>query len=332
MYRILSFVFLLLTTSTAAADTKRGIDLFNNQDYAAAEQEFLDPVAAGDPVAIRYYANMLYLGRGIAKDKPRAKEMLRKAYRGGDAASGTYLASLLTDFFANDMPTDLTAEDFSRLREAQELLEATYTGPTKQQPATNIVQIFIQTESKIAPKDNIIVWFKRAVREGHGVSAWQLANAYSSGNGVKRNEKDAFYWAEYAAFLGHAEAQNIVGEIYTEGRFGPVRRAEGLALVVQAAKERHNPAMLHVAGHFTSTDDLGMAWRVLDLARRRGMEETSGSKRLSDYLMSKSADQMGKSIEDYTYNGRFETLIQSTEPDYQAALKDFSGRIRPYSE
>lgn len=335
MHRILAFVFLVFTTATASADTQRGIEHFNAENFSAAEQEFLGPVAAGDPVATRFYANMLYFGRGIAQDRPRAKELLRKAYALGDTASGTYLATLLTDYWAHFTTSDLTEDDLSRLLEAKELLEATYAGPTKQDPASKIVDIFLETEGRIAPKDGVIIWFKRAVREGHTASAWHLAIAHSNGNGVKKDDSDAFYWAEYAAFLGHAEAQTIVGQMYAEGRFGPTRKDQGFALIVQSAKERHNPAMLHVAEHFTnqgSDRDLGMAWRVLNLAYERGMKKSDRSQRLSDFLLSRRADHYAKSIEDFMYNGHFEALIQSTEPDYQTALKNFSERVRPHSE
>jgi TPR repeat protein len=332
MYRVLFLVALTFLSTPAFSDTQRGIELFNAEKYTAAEQEFRGPVAAGDTVAIRYYANMLYFNRGVDQDRPRAKELLRKAYRDGDTASGTYLASLLTDFFAHFSTGETEAETFARQSEAVELIEATYTGPTGQELAIKLALIFIDSEGQIAPKEGIILWFKRAVREGHGLSAWHLANAYANGNGVKQNPRDAFYWAEYSAFLGHPEAQTIVGEYYIEGRAGPERPDAGLALIVQAAKERDNPAMLRVAEYFASDGDLGMAWRVLDLARRRGMEDSERSKRLGDFLISRAADQSARSIEDYAYNGRFETLIQSTTPDFEAAKEDFSNRIRPYSE
>ncbi len=332
MTRILTLAAFILSLGSAQADTQRGIELFNEGRYTAAEQEFLGPVAAGDPVAIRYYANMLYLTRGVDQDRPRAKALLRKSYRDGDTASGAYLATLLTDFMAHFMIGETDEDATARQKEATALIEATYSGPSSQEHATKLVLIFIDSEGRIAPKGGIIKWFKRAVREGHGLSAWHLANAYANGNGVKQSQTDAFYYAEYSAFLGHPEAQTIVGQYYFEGRAGPERPAAGLSLIVQAAKERDNPAMLLVAEHFASEKDLGMAWRVLDLAQKRGAKDSDRSRRLKQFLVSRGAEQAARSIEDYAYNGRFETLIQSTEPDYRAAQADFSKRIRPYSE
>lgn len=321
----------ILFTSTATADTQRGIDLYNAGDYKAAETEFLAPVNAGDPTAIRYYANMLYTGRGIPTDRNRAKQLLRDTYANGDTASGTYLASLLTEFMLHFSTDETPAAKTARLSEATKLFEETYTGLSTQKPATNIVTTYIDTQGQVAPKTNMITWFKRGVREGHAESAWFLAQAHFAGNGVPKDVEESFYWAEYAAFLDHPEAQTTVGELYAEGRFGPPNPDAGMALIVQSAKQRHNPAMIHVAGHL-SGDDPGMAWRVLQLAYDRGMEKTDQSKGLEGFLRSKSGHILAKSIEDYAYNGRFESLIQRTLPDYNAAMQNFRARIKPFDE
>lgn len=335
MFRsIISFI-LVFAASFALADTQRGIELFNQENYKAAEHEFIGPADAGDPVAIRYLANMLYFGRGVEKDRPLARILLRNAFEKGDTASGVYLASLLSDYWAHFGEDESEATKRERLMEVTALFEQTYSGATGQNPATNIVQNYVTSEGKIAPRSSMILWFKRAVLEGHAESAWHLAGAYARGNGVNKDEQEAFYWAEYAAFLGFPEAQTSVGQIYAEGRYGPVRTDEGMALIVQAAKERHNPAMLHVAEYYTSQGsrhDLGMAWRVLDIAYGRGMERSDRSHRLFEYLLEKNAHQYAKSIEDYAYNGHFETLIGRTTPDYQRALEDFKKRIKPHKE
>jgi TPR repeat protein len=333
MRYLLTFAIFIFATTHAMAETKQGIALYNAGNYEGAEQEFLGPVAAGDPVAIRYYANMLYIGRGVSQDRERAKSILRAAYINGDTASGTYLAELLTEFMLHfsidEKPTDKTA----RLTEATRLFEETYTGPTSQEPATNIIMTFIDTKGQIAPKGNIITWLKRGVREGHAESAWYLARAYFAGNAVEKDAKQAFYWAEYAAFLDHPEAQTIVGELYAEGRFGPANPDAGMALIVQSAKQRHNPAMVHVAGYFAGEgDDPGMAWRVLQLAYDRGMEKTDNSKRMEEFIRTRGGHVSARSIEDYAYSGRFETLIQQTLPTYNAALQDFRKRIKPSTE
>jgi TPR repeat protein len=335
MRNLLTLAALLFTATTATADTQRGIEFYNAENYKAAEQEFLAPVNAGDPTAIRYYANMLYTGRGIPTDRNRAKQLLRDAYAAGDTASGTYLAGLLSEFFLHFSGDETEIEKTARLREATKLFEETYTGPTQQEPATNIVNSFVSSEGQVVPKEPIILWFKRAVREGHADSAWYLATAYSNGNGVKQDAHDAYYWAEFAAFLGHTDAQYTVGQLYAEGRYGPIRQDEGMALIIQAAKEQHNPSMLLVAEHFASqgsNHDLGMAWRVLHLGYDRGMEKSERSQRLTDFLLSRNANQYAKPIKDFMYNGHFQSLIDATEPDYRRAKNDFNKRIRAHSE
>ena len=334
MRYILTIAFLIGTMTAVIADTKRGIQFYDAGDYDAAGKEFLGPVAAGDPVAIRYYAHMLYRGLGGTTDRPLADKLLRKSYTSGDTASGSYLAYMITSY-APLRFSGYKDEDYARMSEATKLFEETYNGPTYQEPASSIVKNFLYTDGKVRPKGNMIIWLKRAVREGHSESAWQLAKDYSNGNGVEKNTDDAFYWAEYAAFLGNSEAQTIVGRMYFEGRAGPPRPDAGIALIVQAAEDRHNPAMLLVAEHYASEGsnrDLGMAWRVLHLAYDRGLEKSDRSERLSKFLFSRRGNEFARSIGDSVYNQHFEGLINLTEPDYQAALRNFESRRRPHSE
>ncbi|GLQ35883.1 hypothetical protein GCM10007939_21670 [Amylibacter marinus] len=332
--RYFVIIFALFSgAQSALCDTERGIQLYNNSKYAEAEQQFLGPVAAGDPVAIRYYANMLYTGRGVAIDRFRAKQLLRDAYAQGDRASGVYLAGLLTEFMLHFGRDEQPADEIARLKEATALYEETYTGPNGQKPATKIVNNASSTKGVVQPKESILIWFERAVQEGHGDSAWFLAQAHGNGNGVPRDMGNSFYWAEFAAFLGHAEAQAVVGQAYIEGRFDAPNPAFGMGLIMQSAKERHNPAMLMVAEYYASVEqNFGMAWRVLHLAYDRGMEKSERSKRLEDYLRGEYGNSHAESIDDYAYSGYFETLIQKTEPDYIAARDLFSARIRPFTK
>jgi TPR repeat protein len=145
--------------------------------------------------------------------------------------------------------------------------------------------------------------------------------------------EQAFYWAEYAAFLDHPEAQTTVGELYAEGRFGQPNPDTGMALIIQSAKQRHNPAMLYVAEYFAGEGgNAGMAWRVLQLAYDRGMEKSDRSKRLEGFLRTRSGHNSARSIDDYAYSGYFEMLIQETEPEYNAARQNFSDRIKPFDD
>ena len=75
-----------------------------------------------------------------------------------------------------------------------------------------------------------------------------------------------------------------------------------------------------------------MAWRVLQLAYDRGMEKTEQSKGLEQFIRQKNGHHAARSIEDYAYNGYFETLIQQTLPAYNAARENFINRIVPYKE
>ena len=284
MHRILSIIFLTLSISSVQADTQRGISLYKAKDYDAALREFKKPASINDPVAVRYHAYMLYTGTGGDFDPPRAKALLRKAYNAGDRASGAYLAGLLarvmsTSFFKEDF----TPEFYDTLAEAMVLFEDTYTGNSNQENATNITKIFRVTDGKVAPKSDMIRWLKRATAEGDEYSAWDLAQAYSSANGVKKDDAAAFHWAELAAFLGHSEALGAVGGIYVLGAVGPKKPDQGLALILRGAEHRDNGSLLLLAEYYASLgrpQNLGMSWRILNTALNQGLKESPRSRQL----------------------------------------------------
>lgn len=338
MHRILSIIFLTLSISAGQADTQRGISFFNAKDYDAALREFKKPASINDPVAVRYHAYMLYTGTGGDFDPPRAKAMLRKAYNAGDRASGSYLAGLLARILGRIIfPEDHTPERYATLAEAMVLFEDTYTGSPNQKNATNITKIFRVTDGKVAPKSDMIRWLKRATAEGDEYSAWDLAQAYSSANGVKKDDAAAFHWAELAAFLGHSEALGAVGGIYVLGAVGPKKPDQGIALIVRGAEDRDNASMLLLAEYYESKNkgkhrDLGMAWRVLELARERGLKDSNRSNQLADRLRIAGAHIDGRNISDPQYNMRFDGLIRHTRPDYNAAINNFKTRYKPYKD
>ena len=335
MFRILSIVLLTLA-ATAQADTQRGIALFKDKDYAAAKREFLKSDSVNDPVAIRYYAYMLYTGTGGDFDQPRAKALLYKAYNAGDTASGSYLAGLLARVMSRRIfREDYTPEDFDTLAEAMVLFEDTYSGKSNQEHATNVAKIFKVTDGKVAPKGDMITWLKRATAEGDQYSAWDLAGAYSAANGVKKDDAAAFHWAELAAFLGHSEARGAVGSIYVSGAIGPKKPDQGIALIARGAEDRDNASMLLLAEYYESLGeprDLGMAWRVLDIARARGLKESNRSKQLADRLSMEGARIDGRNISDAQYNQRIDDLLRYTLDDYNAAIRNFKTRYTPFKD
>jgi TPR repeat protein len=333
MRNLVTLATLFFTTSIATADTLRGIEYYNDKDYKGAAEEFRAPASFGDPVAIRYFGHMLYIGRGVPENRGDAKKYLLYAYERGDTASGIQLADLLTDQMLHISTNETPAAKDFRLQQATHIYAATYTGPTAQKTASKIVDAFIDTNGAARPDGDMVIWYKRGVHEDHPLSAWMLSRYHLTKAHASGDYKQAFYWAEYAAFLNHPEAQTDVGDLYSKGHFGPEQPDTGIALIVQAAKQGHPRAMLHVAEYFADhNENYGMSWRMLQLAYDRGMEKTDRSSRLVELLRSKGGDTAAHTIDDYAYSGYFDTLIQKTLPAYNAARENFINRIVPYKE
>ncbi|MEJ6708469.1 MAG: tetratricopeptide repeat protein [Amylibacter sp.] len=229
----------------------------------------------------------------------------------------------------------ITQDDFDTLAEAMVLYEDTYTSDTRQKSTKTIVKISRVTEGKVTPKGDIITWMKRATAEGDQYSAWDLAGAYSSGNGVKKDDAAAFHWAELDAFLGHSEARGAVVAIYVSGAIGPKKPDQGIALIARGAEHRDDASMLLLAEYYESLGaprDLGMAWRVLDIARERGLKKSDRSNQIANCLRREGADIEGRNISDPQYNHRFDGLLSYTKDDYNAAIRNFKTRYTPFKD
>ena len=69
--------------------------------------------------------------------------------------------------------------------------------------------------------------YRQAAEQGNASAQHNLGVMYSNGQGVRRNDAEAFRWFRKAAEQGDADAQNILGDMYLRG-FG-VRQDLALA-------------------------------------------------------------------------------------------------------
>jgi TPR repeat protein len=60
-------------------------------------------------------------------------------------------------------------------------------------------------------------WFKKAAVSGNDLAMVKLGDMYSSGEGVKTNDREAFKWYSKAADKGIPEGQEKLGDIYYNG-------------------------------------------------------------------------------------------------------------------
>ena len=87
----------------------------------------------------------------------------------------------------------------------------------------------------------------RAANKGNVKAQFDLAMMYASGNGVAKNEREAFKWFHKSARNGHTEAKYYMGLSFLQGR--GVKKQLHLARYwfKQAAKAGHPNAVLHLS-------------------------------------------------------------------------------------
>jgi cell division septation protein DedD len=84
-------VLAALAAGPVLADVKAGVDAWSAGDYARAVAEWQEPAAHGDPDALFNLAQAYRLGRGVARDSARARELYEAAARRGHLrAADTY--------------------------------------------------------------------------------------------------------------------------------------------------------------------------------------------------------------------------------------------------
>ena len=91
------------------------------------------------------------------------------------------------------------------------------------------------------------IYAKQASKNGHREAQFDLAIMYATGDGVEKNEREAFKWFHKSARNGHTEAKYLMGVSFNQGR--GVRQQKELARYwfKLAAKAGHAKAIYQLA-------------------------------------------------------------------------------------
>ena len=85
---MLGAMLLALSAAPVLADVKTGVDAWSEGDFTRAVAEWEAPAAAGDADALFNLAQAYRLGRGVAADTARARELYEEAARRGHLKGG----------------------------------------------------------------------------------------------------------------------------------------------------------------------------------------------------------------------------------------------------
>lgn len=87
------------------------------------------------------------------------------------------------------------------------------------------------------PKDEVEAynWFRRAAEGGNAVGQYNLAQAFATGNGIARHYESAVHWAKKSAEQGYPKGLCRLGLLYREGEGVAANAAESAKLFRQGA-------------------------------------------------------------------------------------------------
>ncbi|MFA7596826.1 MAG: SPOR domain-containing protein [Novosphingobium sp.] len=92
---LLAAVSALALAGPVHADVKAGVDAWSAGDYATAVKEWQEPAAKGDPDAQFNLAQAYRLGRGVAQDEAKARELYAAAAKSGHIEAGDHYGLML---------------------------------------------------------------------------------------------------------------------------------------------------------------------------------------------------------------------------------------------
>lgn len=135
---------------------------------------------------------MYRTGNGVTQDNTKAE------YYYTQAANKNYPGALF------NLGTFLMSE--SRLDEAEKwLLKGAKLG--LQQAQYNLGQLYVNKRNPPNYKD-AFRWFRESAERGHMEGQYNTCHMYSAGDGVTRNEVQAYMWCDIAARNGHSKARD----------------------------------------------------------------------------------------------------------------------------
>ncbi len=68
--------------------------------------------------------------------------------------------------------------------------------------------------------EDAVDMYRKAAKQGNADGAFGLAEMYSKGEGVGKDEEQAMYWFETAAEMGHLRAMQTLAKIFEKGSLG----------------------------------------------------------------------------------------------------------------
>ena len=196
----LLFAATALFAGGAAADYKKGLEAYNNSDFATAYSEWLASAKTGDKLAQHGLGFLFELRKGIP-EMPEAKS-LAQAVEWYQAASTQGVAAAQTNLGLMYAQGRGVKQNYDEARKLWEL--AAVSGHPMAQ--FNLGLLYLQGLAGTPDERKASQYFLQAARQNVPDAQYALGTMYLAGRGVTKDRDEAVAWLQKAAVAGHQRA------------------------------------------------------------------------------------------------------------------------------
>ena len=254
--------------------------------YYLTALELAKPLAnLGDPAAQTLLGEIYERGLAVPQNLEEAARWYKSAAEAGYPEAQFRYALMLLEGIA-------VTRDAERAREMMK--QAAEAGLPMAE--FNYAQLLVEA-SPASGFHEAVSYFRSAAEAGIADAQYALAQLYSVGQGVEKDEVEARKWLRSAALARFDIAEIEYGIWLINGRGGPARMDEGFRFLLRAARKGNAIAVNRVAHLFK--DGLGTAPDVVEAAKWAVIAKRVGNSDpvLDDFFRGLNPDQQKAALE-----------------------------------
>ena len=202
----LSFLLSLFSLTSIAADWKKGVRCFQEEDYDCTLEEITPLAHRGNMEAQNLLGDMYYNGYGVTKNDSQAVSWYQKAASQGYADSQVNLGFAYKKGQGIDKDYILSAKWYRKAAEQ---------GHNYGQYNLGVSYEFGEGVPK--SEEKAVKWYRKAAEQGLAHAQVNLATLYRQGRGTEENHGWAIHWYARAARQGSPKGLEYLSSYVSQG-------------------------------------------------------------------------------------------------------------------
>lgn len=219
-------LFSLQITTSQAANLGKGIQAFENKDYATALAELAPLAKANNLEAMNYLGQMYEFGLGIEVDEKQALNLYSRCANQGNLACVDSRRAYKNKGYRVELETIIPDAESGNASAQNRLGEMYEFGYGVDRDAAQAIQ-----------------WYRKAADQGLVVAQHNIGRSFNFGTGVEQDFTEAERWYRKAAERGHTDAMFFLGALYSNAHGGDASQSTNITAYawLQNAMELGNP-------------------------------------------------------------------------------------------